>query len=246
MKHEFYDRSKRAGIYNTIFRYKKVSLALLAILTILLTVFFFIEKPALDQATGGRPSAFIIVAAVCIVFFAGSVILDFYILSRTIAIGKRLDDLAYIDHLTGLPNRHSCDLLIESFSDPERLRNAGFLLMQLSNLHSINSSDGHTGGNWLISEFSNILEDVADGYGYVGRNGGNEFIMLMDDCDADKANTFLMELTKRIKGYNEMNVGSTIEVTYTKILNCDEHKESISELISLGYKKIRETPQTFS
>ena len=246
MKNEFYDRSKRAGVYNKIFLYKKLSLAILVLLTRLLAVFFFIEKPAFDEAMGGRPSAFIITAAVCIVFFAGSVILDFYILSRTVSIGKRLDNLAYIDHLTGLPNRHSCDLLIESFNSPERLKNAGFILMQISNLHSINSTGGHTGGNWLISEFSNILEDVADNYGYVGRNGGNEFIMLMDDCNEEKSKLFLAELTGRIRGYNELNVGAAIEVNYAKILNISENKETISELISLGYKRIRETPLTLS
>ena len=57
---------------------------------------------------------------------------------------------------------------------------------------------------------------------------------------------FLLDLAKRIHGYNEMNVGSPIEVTYSRVLNLDEHKEKISDLISLGYQKIREMPQTLS
>ncbi len=246
MKTEFYDRSKRANLYNSIFLHKCISLLLLIIMSVVLAVLFLVERPLLTAASGGKTPPFIIAVAICIILFILSSILDFIILFRTISIGTKLNALAFIDHLTGLPNRHSCDLLIRSFSSPQRLKNAGFILMQISNLGSINKEDGHTGGNWLISEFSNILEDVSDTYGYVGRNGGNEFIMLMDDCDPSRADMFLEKLRARIHGYNELNVGAMIEVTYSKVLNCDEQKEQISDLISLGYKKIRETPLKLS
>ncbi len=246
MKTEFYDRSKRANLYNSIFIYKSISLLLLVIMSIVLAVLFHAERPYLTAASGGRTTPFLIAVAICIILFIISSVLDFIILFRTMSIGTKLNTLAFIDHLTGLPNRHSCDLLIKSFSSPERLKNAGFILMQISNLGSINKEDGHTGGNWLISEFSNILEDVSENYGYIGRNGGNEFIMLMDDCDSSRADMFLGKLRERIHGYNEMNVGAMLEVTYSEVLNCDEHMEQISDLISLGYKKIRETPLKLS
>ena len=120
------------------------------------------------------------------------------------------------------------------------------MLMQISNLNSVNDTDGHTGGNWLISEFSEMLEDVSENYGFIGRNGGNEFIILIENCDSTTADMFLLDLTKRIHGYNEMNVGSMVEVVYSKVLNCDEHLEKISDLVSLGYKKIHEMPQRLS
>ncbi len=246
MKTEFYDRSKRANLYNSIFIYKSISLLLLIIISIVLAVLFHVERPYLTAASDGKTSPFIIAVAVCIILFILSSVLDFVILFRTMSIGTKLNALAFIDHLTGLPNRHSCDLLIKSFSSPQRLKYAGFILMQISNLSSINKEDGHTGGNWLISEFSNILEDVSDNYGYVGRNGGNEFIMLMENCDKERADRFLEKLRERIHGYNEMNVGAMIEVTYSKVLNCDEQRDQISDLISLGYKKIRETPLKLS
>ena len=87
---------------------------------------------------------------------------------------------------------------------------------------------------------------MAENYGYVGRNGGNEFIVLLDNCDSTSADMFLLDLTKRIHGYNEMNVGTPLDVSYAKVLNIDERKNSISELISEGYKKLRAMPQTLS
>ncbi|MBQ7615033.1 MAG: GGDEF domain-containing protein [Butyrivibrio sp.] len=246
MKPEFYDRSKRVNIYNTIYLYKLISLVILILLTILLSVLFYKDKKLFHELSDASTPAFFVVVALCLVLFVISIIIDFYILGRTASIGRRLNRMAYIDHLTGLPNRYSCDLLMESFNTPERLPNTGFILMQISNLGKVNDDDGHTGGNWLISEFCTILEDISENYGYVGRNGGNEFIIIMENCDSTQTDMFLMDLTKRIHGYNEMNLGNPLIISYAKVLNVDEHKEKISELISLVYKKIKENPQTLS
>lgn len=249
MKPEFYSRSKRATIYNSIYIYKIISLAILILLTVTLVILFFKDRAKLlelEQTEGMTVPAFLILIAVTLILFIISICLDFYILRRTASIGRHLNKMAYIDRLTGLPNRFSCDLLIDSFNSPERLPRAGFILMQISNLRNINDKDGHDNGNWLISEFCSMLEDVSENYGYAGRNGGNEFILLIDDCDSTAADLFLADLTKRIHGYNEMNVGAPLEVTYARILNSDEHKEKMSEIVSLGYKKIHQEPQVLS
>ena len=238
MQSEFFDKNKRATVYNNIYIYKIISLVILAILTIVLIIMFVRDKERFGLST--------VIMLITLILFTFSVIFDFYILHRTASIGRHLNRLAYIDKLTGLPNRYSCDLIFESFSSPEILPNAGFLLLKINNLSSINKDNGHTNGNFLISEFSSILEDVSQDYGHIGRNGGNEFIMIMENCDDVKADMFLMDLTKRIHGYNEMNIGDPLEVAYSRCLNRDEHKEKIAELISLGYKRLKEIPQILS
>ena len=246
MKPDFYDKSKRANIYNTIYVIKIASLCILVIFTIVLAVLFSRYKALFHEAFGPTLPPFFIVMALCLVFFVLAILLDIYILRRTASIGRHLNKLAYIDKLTGLPNRYSCDLLIDSFNDPARLPNAGFVLLKINNLVAINKSEGHDNGNFLISEFCSILEDVSAEYGYAGRNGGNEFLVLMDECDSTKVDMFLMDLTKRIRGYNEMNVGDPMEVAYARAMNKDEMKDRISDLISLGYKRLRESPQILS
>lgn len=246
MKPEFYNTSKRANVYNSIFIYKVVSLVVAVVLAAALAILFIRDKALYKEFTDSNPTAFFMLVAICLVVYILSIIIDFFILSHTVSIRRRLNNLAFLDHLTGLPNRYSCDLLIESFNDEEHLPDTGFFLMQIANLGNINVNEGHKNGNYLISEFSSILEDVADGYGYVGRNGGNEYIVLLEDCDTAKADRFLSALGRRIQGYNELNVGSPLEVRYSKVLNKDEHKEKISEIISLGYQKIREMPLALS
>ncbi len=246
MQSEFFDKNKRATVYNNIYVYKIISLVILAILTIILVVMFFRDQAVVDGIIASPTPPIFYVMLITLILFTFSVIFDFYILHRTASIGRHLNRLAYIDKLTGLPNRYSCDLIFESFSSPEILPDAGFLLLKINNLSSINKDNGHTNGNFLISEFSSILEDVSQDYGHIGRNGGNEFIMIMENCDDVKADMFLMDLTKRIHGYNEMNIGDPLEVAYSRCLNRDEHKEKIAELISLGYKRLKEIPQILS
>ena len=246
MKPDFYDKSKRAHIYNTIYVVKIASLIILVVFTIVFAVLYSQYKALFHEVTGEKLPPIFIAMALCLIFFTLAILLDFFILGRTASIGRHLNKLAYIDKLTGLPNRYSCDLLIDSFNDPSRLPKAGFVLLKINNLIAINKSNGHDNGNFLISEFCSILEDVSQDYGYAGRNGGNEFLLLMDDCDSTKVDMFLMELTKRIHGYNEMNVGDPMEVAYSRAMNLDEQKDKISDLISLGYKRLRETPQILS
>ncbi len=243
MQAEFQDRSARTHIYNSIFIYKIISLVVLVIMTIILSVLFHKDKDLYHELAGDKTPAIFFVMAACLVLFVCSILLDFYILKRTTSIGAHLNKMAYIDKLTGLPNRYSCDLLIDSFKDESRLKDAGFILLKINNLLSVNADNGHDNGNFLIAEFCSILEDVSNEYGYVGRNGGNEFVVLLDDCDSTKADMFLLDLAKRIHGYNELNVGTPLEVAYARVLNQDENVQQISELISKGYSKLREAPQ---
>ena len=246
MKLDFYDKSKRANIYNSIYILKIISLAILAVFTIILSVLFHKYRPIFQSVFGETLPSIFLVMAICLIFFVISILADFYVLARTASIGRHLNKMAYIDKLTGLPNRYSCDLLIDSFNDPDRLKHAGFLLLKIHNLLAVNADKSHDNGNFLIAEFCSILEDVSQDYGYVGRNSGNEFIVLMDYCDSTKLDMFLMELTKRIHGYNQMNVGDPLEIAYSKALNSDEQKKKISELISLGYQRLNESPQILS
>lgn len=241
MKADFYTKSKRTNIYNSIFIYKVLSLFILLIITVVLAYHVNNNKDRLSDVPG-----VLTIVTVAIILFAVSFLMDFYIMKKTASIGNRLNKMAYLDRLTGLPNRYSCDLLFESFNESGKLENAGFILMRINDLKTVNSSKGHSHGNDLIAEFCYILEDVGEDYGYVGRNGGNEFIILMEDCTSTSADMFLMNLTKRLHGYNELNVGTPLEIAYARILNSDEKVSRISELISKAYKKLKEAPQVLS
>ena len=66
------------------------------------------------------------------------------------------------------------------------------ITLDITNLKEINRSYGHLRGNDLIREFSLILQTASSGLCFVGRNGGNEFIALFENCSREKLKTFLV------------------------------------------------------
>ena len=246
MREEFYTRGKQTNVYNFIFIYKSVTLCCLCVVTAILAFYCRTDLLKMTFSKDKTSQRLLLSVLIFVLMVFISVIIDFYILKKTTNIGYRLNRLAYLDRLTGLPNRFSCDLLFESFNGSERLPGVGFIVMKINNLPSVNKSSGHDNGNNLISEFCYILEDVGEKYGYVGRNGGNEFIILIEDCSETDCDMFLSDLTKRIRGYNEMAVGTPLEIAYAGVLNSKEKKPVMSELISFAYKKLKDASQILS
>ena len=246
MREEFYTRGKRTNLYNSIFMYKSVSLCVLCITAAILTFNCRSDLIKFDFSHNKTSQRLLLSVLIFVLIVFISVVIDFYILKKTTNIGFKLNRLAYLDKLTGLPNRFSCDLLFESFNGTDRLPGVGFIVMRINNLPAVNQSTGHDNGNNLIYEFCYILEDVGEKYGYVGRNGGNEFIIMIENCSDTDCDLFLSDLTKRIRGYNEMAVGTPLEISYAAVLNSEEKKKTMSELISLAYKKLKDIPQILS
>ena len=79
MKPEFYNTSKRANVYNSIFIYKVVSLVVAVVLAAALAISFFRDKALYKEFTDSHPTAFFIVVAICLVVYVLSIIVDFFI-----------------------------------------------------------------------------------------------------------------------------------------------------------------------
>ncbi len=94
---------------------------------------------------------------------------------------KRLSYKAYLDDLTGLPNRA---LMLERL---ERLMEHsedmfGIVFFDIDNFKSFNDIMGHEGGNELIRQVSKRLADKATLSNFVSRSGGDEFLILIDQA----------------------------------------------------------------
>jgi len=108
-------------------------------------------------------------------------------------VHARVHQLAYFDTLTGLPNRfHADTLLRQKFeTSPAGL---GLLLLDIDNLKITNDSLGHALGDELIRQVASRTAAVVHP-GAACRIGGDEFLVILDDCGADGA---LRETAERI------------------------------------------------
>lgn len=171
------------------------------------------------------------------VFCFISLVLDLSQLEKYITDNHTLNRTAYLDSLTGIPNRQSCDIVFSRYENGEDISSIGCALICISNLPLINEALGRNKGNLLIQDFASVFESVGDNYGFVGRNGGNEFLIVIEDCSEDKMRNFISDLTREVRNYNDSS--NQIPVTFKsyQVLNISLKKDSFGELIASLYKE---------
>jgi len=176
--------------------------------------------------------AFMIYSVVCI-------ILDFYQLEGHIAHDNVLNKAVYTDSLTGIPNRFGCDKIFEKYSGDEDISAIGCALVRITNLNDVNHNKGRFAGNLILINFSRIIERVGSHYGFVGRNNGNGFLVVIDSCNKDKIEKFEAELNNEINSYNETENNEEIRYKITNLLNADLGEKDFTNLIVKLYDKAR-------
>ncbi len=98
---------------------------------------------------------------------------------------KELEELAYYDPLTGLPNRRfffdHANLILES---AKRHRTPlTLLLIDLDHFKKINDTYGHEAGDLLLKNFTEVLRKNSRKSDLPARLGGEEFALLMPNTD---------------------------------------------------------------
>ena len=98
---------------------------------------------------------------------------------------SRIEQLAWYDSLTGLPNRN---LLRETMRDmimtaANRRRRIAVMLIDLDRFKDVNDTLGHLVGDSLIKSAAQVIRDLIGESGIVARLGGDEFVVLLNDFE---------------------------------------------------------------
>jgi len=102
---------------------------------------------------------------------------------------KRLKHTASHDSLTGLPNRAVfLELLNHAISCSKRKSGLPFaiLFLDLDRFKVVNDSLGHHAGDTLLKLIAYELSSIIRGKDTVARFGGDEFVILIEDLEAEK------------------------------------------------------------
>ena len=218
--------------------FKIVQLILLIILTAV-SLYMLMQPEVKQYIFDSTPATilFIIVWAVLLVTFI-FLLIDFSLISSMKMDYHNLYDVAYSDPLSGIPNRFSCDTIIEKYYDKKLPDDLACVMIDLSHLPEINTLYDHRTGNKVLKDFSGILSTAAVSLCFVGRNGGNKFLAIFENCTDEKLNTFLDRVTDRVDQYNQASDSISMEYRIGKAMNRDEHLEQITKLISLANSRI--------
>ena len=116
-----------------------------------------------------------------------------------ITVKKDIETLSLTDSLTGLPNRRQLDETVEKImANAERhTRPFSVVLVDLDKFKQVNDNYGHQVGDEILRETGQILLENTRKGDTAGRWGGEEFIIICPETDANAA-THLAEHLRRI------------------------------------------------
>jgi diguanylate cyclase (GGDEF)-like protein len=165
-----------------------------------------------------------ILLAVNGVFIVAILIAGVFIV-RSMAVRRRADMLgkiAYVDPLTKLENRASCERLIAGLKETPSLTSVAVIMFDMNNLKLANDFLGHQGGDRIILQFAKIIGEEAADFGFVGRYGGDEFLAVFENADEARAEEYIDRVNEQIAAYNSIQINDLEKISFASGV-CADH-----------------------
>ncbi len=127
---------------------------------------------------------------------------------------RRIEKVATTDALTGLLNRQALELLFrQSILTSQRSgKPLSAILFDIDHFKQINDSHGHLAGDALLRRIADIAKAVVRQSDIVTRWGGDEYLILLGDCDRIQAITLAEQLRQRVER-EQVDVGGGVLVS---------------------------------
>ena len=115
-------------------------------------------------------------------------------------LNKLLEQRAYTDTHTGLPNKSACEELLNNKETVGK--HTACIMFDLNNLKTVNDTMGHSAGDQLILNFAKLLCSVIPEKDFVGRYGGDEFIAVIYHTSEAEIKEILKSLSREKERLN--------------------------------------------
>lgn len=135
------------------------------------------------------------------------------------------------DVLTGCCSRAAMQNLIEHF-EPLRKHDISVIYLDLNKFKQINDTYGHDYGDRILCIFSDVLLEVFGENGYVGRIGGDEFMVILLNLSEEKIIELCAEVNEKLnrKG-KEMGVECMMGTSYGIATRKMGSKERLDDIV---------------
>lgn len=136
---------------------------------------------------------------------------------------SELTRLAAIDPMTGVWNRHyGRELLVKRITGPDH-QTFSVLMVDIDNFKSINDTHGHQTGDRVLIEVARRLREVVRDTDMVARWGGEEFVVLLQDCPLADAVERAEKIRHQISEVSFADAGTvTISVGVAELTTGDD------------------------
>lgn len=163
-----------------------------------------------------------------------------------------MQDMAYLDPLTNLPNRRAfMEKLQDSIDQASKVgTGVALLFLDLDRFKMINDSYGHEFGDELLRQVSARIRGIVPDAAFVARLGGDEFIVLLD-CVHSCFDNFPQQVVTRLNRspftvyHREIVVSASVGVTC--YLGHDNHEQDLLRQADVAmYQAKEQGGNTFS
>lgn len=113
---------------------------------------------------------------------------------------SELSHTAFLDKHTGLPNKSKCEELLNAPGELDL--STACIMFDLNNLKKVNDAMGHQAGDNMIRDFAQLLRKAVPPTEFVGRYGGDEFVVIMNGVTPGEVDAFLEKLAKMTVDHN--------------------------------------------
>ncbi|SKB59701.1 diguanylate cyclase [Malaciobacter marinus] len=142
-------------------------------------------------------------------------------------LNKKLEKISQTDKLTSLYNRTKLDMILEfEFKNKKRYEKPlSIIIIDIDHFKKINDTYGHLVGDKILVEFSNIIKANIRETDFIGRWGGEEFLVVLPftkEKDAYNLASKLRKLIAKKPLYKNINVTASFGVVECKDSDCNK------------------------
>ncbi|NLO75267.1 MAG: diguanylate cyclase [Clostridia bacterium] len=155
---------------------------------------------------------------------------------RILNLENRIMQLALTDPLTGLLNRRAfVDRLVSEIARYKRLgQPLSLIMVDLDNFKKCNDTYGHLVGDEVLKHVAKCFSQFLRKYDFIGRYGGEEFVICTPGVDASVAYTIAERLRKSIKHVNiQQEEGEPLQLYITASFGICEFSDKIKDVYDL-------------
>ncbi|OLS03194.1 GGDEF domain-containing protein [Tissierella creatinophila] len=157
---------------------------------------------------------------------------------------EKILDASNKDCLTGIYNRRYVYNRAEEIIERYKKREDDFsvCIIDIDYFKGVNDKYGHRIGDLVLKEFTSVIKENLRPYDILGRYGGEEFIVILNDIDEKESVLILERILNVIRNKTFNCNGNDINFTFSAgVANCKEIKKEeivIDRLIGLADKRM--------
>ena len=133
---------------------------------------------------------------------------------------QRLEDISFIDGLTGVPNRRRFDGMLTQKWETAQQREEflSLIMLDIDFFKEYNDSYGHLKGDDCLKEIANVLSNKANNpEDFVARYGGEEFVLIFSNTNQEEAAAISEEIRVKIEDlqipHNQSDISEYVTVS---------------------------------